>query len=219
MSEIRRDSADSYPEVGGRVSLALMSSVVERVATVKAISTEETSLELTRPDLPVPFSPGEPIWMKHCDAEDILYWGGIVNHLSGPQKQTVSIADSGDWIRLERRKYSRLAVDVPISFRVQHAFSTQVSTELVYSNQIHDLSVGGLAFKTQVSLETGDELQINFDVAWPQELVASGWIVRSEPIHQDGEELNLVALEFLGLETREHDLIQEFLDHAQVKPS
>ena len=219
MTETRQRAADHYPEIGGRVSLALMRSAAERVATVTEVSIEETLLELTRPALPLPFKQGEPVWMKHCEEEDIFYWGGVVNEVSGPQNQRVAITDSGDWVRLERRQYSRLAVDIPITFRVVNAPSSKIPTEVVYSNKTQNMSVGGLAFETQVPLEKGDELQINFDVAWPQELTASGWIVRSEPIQQGGKCLNRVAFEFLGLPTRERKLILAFLDATQVRPA
>jgi len=219
MSETRQEAYDCYPKIGERVSLALMKSITERVAKVTGISADKTLLELTKTTLPTPFKQGEPVWMKYCDAEDIFYWGGLVTNVSGPQNQTVTIFDSGHWVRLERRKYSRLAVDIPISFRAVNASSTLVSTKAVYSNQIKNMSVNGLAFETGVPLEMGDELQVNLDVAWPQELVVSGWVVRTEPIEKSEEGLNLVALEFLGLKTREQNLLLEFLDEAQVRPS
>lgn len=219
MSEIRQEVADHYPQIGERVSLALMKSLTERVATVTEIAVDQTLLELTRTTLPSPFKQGEPVWMKYCDAQDIFFWGGLVINVSGSQNQTVAIFDSGHWVRLERRQYSRLIVDIPIAYRVVSALSTQVSTEAVFSSQIQNMSVSGLAFDTEVPLEVGDELQVNLDVAWPQELNVSGWIVRSEPIHQGGKCLNSVALEFLGLKTRERNLILEYLDEAQVRPS
>ena len=218
MSETRQGTPP-YPQIGERVSLALMKSISERVATVTAISSDETLLELTRPTLPLPFKQGESVWMKHCcDAQDILYRGGVVNNVSGPQDQTVAFSDSGYWVRLERRKHSRLALDIPITFRVVSALSSNVSTETVFSNSIQNMGVGGLAFETDAPLETGDELQIAFDVAWPQELSVSGWIIRSEQIQAGEKCLNSVALEFLGLKTRERNLILEFLEEAQVRP-
>ena len=56
VTETRQRAADHYPEIGGRVSLALMRSAAERVATVTEVSIEETLLELTRPALPFPSS-------------------------------------------------------------------------------------------------------------------------------------------------------------------
>ena len=220
MSETLPGTPDPSPQIGERVSLALMKSISERVATVKEILPDETLLELTSPTLPLPFKQGEPVWMKHCpDAQDIFYRGGVVNNVSGPQDQTIAFSDSGLWVRLERRKHSRLALDIPITFRVVSALSSKVSTQVVFSNTTQNMSVGGLAFETEVPLETGDELQIALDLAWPQELSVSGWIIRSEPIQSGDKCLNSVALEFLGLKTRERNLILELLDEAQVRPS
>ncbi len=38
--------------------------------------------------------------------------------VSGPPNQTVAISHSDRWVRLERRKYSRLTLDIPITYRV-----------------------------------------------------------------------------------------------------
>ena len=198
---------------GWIVSISQLTSIAERVARVMKSSPEETWLKLSRTDTASPFETGEPVRIKYWDEPVISYWEGKVGKLDR-DNQTVAISDQGQGITLGRRRYSRLSLGIPTSFKVTHTSSDVIENHTIYSDRIRNMSAGGLSFDTSLALEVGDELEVKLDLHHLRPLRVGGWVVRSKPV--EGDSRYAIALEFLGLEQEERETLLTFLDHYQM---
>ena len=212
MSEPSSARPNYYLGVQWPISIALIKSIAERLATVMKTASDETWVQLSRPTLPLIFKKGEQVRIKHWEEESIYYWGGEVLKIVGPENQNIAISISGEGMTLGRRKYSRFCSGIPFSYRVLKAAPGGLVPEKVnYRNKILNISVGGIAFETYLPLIVGDELQVKLDLSASEQVNAAGWVVRSEPVKRQGKDSHSVALEFLGLAPEEQKQIQRFL--------
>lgn len=216
MSKQILDRGDHGLQAGWVVSISQLSSLCERVATVTKSSPEKTWLKLSRPDAPEGFQKGEPVRIKYWDEPAISYWEGKILKVTGQDKQRLTITDHSEGITLGRRRYSRLSLGIPISFKVTHARSDDFRQQEVYSDRIRNMSAGGLSFETELALEVGDELEVELDLPHLQNVCAGGWIVRSKPNENGKGKLHSVALEFLGLGREAEAELLQFLDEHQM---
>jgi c-di-GMP-binding flagellar brake protein YcgR len=186
-----------------------MKSIDERVATVTQTSSDETWVELSRPTSSPIFENGERIRIKHCDEESIHYWAGAVLKVVGRENQNMAISIEGEGVTLCRRKSLRLSSEIPLSFIVSQAKQKELVSEKALDLKIQNISVGGIAFETDLALEVGDELKVNVSLPRLAQVSAEGWVVRSEKVQHDGGCLNSIALEFLGLDPEKQKQIQQ----------
>ena len=105
---------------------------------------------------------------------------------------------------------------ISFSFTIIDAAETQLIGHTVSETETENMSVGGLAFYTLLPLKLKDRLEITFRLSPSEQVKAVGWVVRYQPLRQDGTRLNLVALEFLHLGTQEQNKLHLFL--AQILP-
>ena len=203
------NSPKNYPNIDWAISISLMKSIDERVATVTQTSSDETWVELSRPQFPPIFENGERIRIKHCAEESICYWSGEVLKLVGRENQNMAISIEGEGVTLCRRKSLRLSSEIPLSFIVSQAKQKDLVSEKALDSKIQNISVGGIAFETDLALEVGDELKVNVSLPRLAQVSADGWVVRSEKVKHDGGCLNSIALEFLGLEPEKQKQIQQ----------
>lgn len=211
MSEPSLAPSSNYPQIDWAISIAIMDSIAERVATVTQTSSDETWVELSRPKSPPVFKNGERIRIKHCDEESICYWAGAVLKVVGRENQNMAISIEGEGVTLCRRKSLRLRSDIPLSFIVSQATQKELVSEKALDSMIQNISMGGIAFETDLALDVGDELKVNVSLPRLAQVSAEGWVVRSEKVKHDGRCLNSIALEFLGLEPEQQRQIQQFM--------
>ncbi len=209
MSEPSLAPSSNCPKVDWAISISLMKSIDERVATVTQTSSDETWVELSRPKSPPVFENGERIRIKHCDEESIFYWAGEVLKVVGRENQNMAISIEGEGVTLCRRKSLRLSSEIPLSFIVSQAKQKELVSEKVLDSMIQNISLGGIAFETDLALEVGDELEVNVSLPRLGQVSAEGWVVRSEKVKHDETCLNSIALEFLGLEPEKQKQIQQ----------
>jgi c-di-GMP-binding flagellar brake protein YcgR len=209
MSEPSLAPSSIYPEIDWAISISLMKSIDERVATVTQTSSDETWVELSRPTSSPIFENGERIRIKHCDEESIYYWAGAVLKVVGRENQNMAISIEGEGVTLCRRKSLRLSSEIPLSFIVSQAKQKELVSEKALDLKIQNISVGGIAFETDLALEVGDELKVNVSLPRLAQVSAEGWVVRSEKVKHDGRWLNSIALEFLGLDPQKQKQIQQ----------
>jgi c-di-GMP-binding flagellar brake protein YcgR len=117
---------------------------------------------------------------------------------------------SGDVV-VQRRKSHRVHSAVPFSFTVIEAAETQLIDHRVRDSTTQDISVGGLAFRTPLSLQVEDKLEIHLHLSSSQSVNVVGWVVRSEPVQGEGKDLRSVALMFLQLRAEEQSQLLQFL--------
>ncbi len=105
---------------------------------------------------------------------------------------------------------------ISFSFTIIDAAESQLIGHTVSEAETENVSVGGLAFHTLLPLKLKDRLEISFRLSPSEQVKAVGWVVRYQPLRQEGKRLNLVALEFLHLGAEEQNKLLLFL--AQVLP-
>lgn len=209
MSEPSLAPSSNSPQIDWAISIALMESIAERVATVTQTSSDETWVELSRTKSPPVFKSGERIRIKRWDEGSIYYWAGEVLKIVGSANQNMAISIKGEGVTLCRRNSLRLSSEIPLSFIVSQAKQKELVSEKAFDSMIRNISVGGIAFETDLALEVGDELKVNVSLPRLVQVSAEGWVVRSEKVKLDGRCLNSIALEFLGLEPEQQRQIQQ----------
>ncbi len=209
MSEPSLAPSINFPKIDWAISIALIESIAERVATVTQTSSDETWVELSRPKSSPVFKNGERVRIKRWDEGSIYYWAGEVLKIVGSANQNMAISIKGEGVTLCRRKSLRLSSEIPLSFIVSQAKQKELVSEKALDSKIQNISVGGIAFETDLALEVGDELKVNVSLPRLAQVSAEGWVVRSEKVEHDGRCLNSIALEFLGLDPEKQKQIQQ----------
>ena len=202
-----------FPEVGRAISITQMDSLAERVAIVTEISPQETLLKLSRPT-PSLFKASDSVRMKHWKAGDAYYWSEQVLKLSGPQSEEMAISRNGEKVNIERRQSFRVHSEIHLSFSVVSAAQSQLVTENILNSKTQNISDSGLAFRTDLPLEVGDELQVSLDLISSQPARTGAWVVRSQ---LDDLEQYSIGLEFLELNRETRNQFQRFLARYEVK--
>jgi c-di-GMP-binding flagellar brake protein YcgR len=200
-------------EVGRAISISLIESGEEGVAIVTKISPDEVCLRLSRPRLPVLFRKGQPVQIK-CWEEGVCYWSGIVLNVSGLTNKNIAISISSENVTLQRRRYSRVDSEIPLSFRIIGAAQSGISTEEVFVAKTQNISGGGFAFETNVPLKVGDMLQVDLCLSPSQQVSATGWVIWSKPTGHEESSLSSIGLEFLEPDPKLQQQILPFLEES-----
>ncbi len=122
----------------------------------------------------------------------------------------MTISISGDVV-VQRRKSYRAQSAVPFSFTVIDAAERHLVDQGVRNSTTHNISVGGFAFETPFPLQVEDKLEIHLHLSSSQRVNVVGWVVRSDPVQGEGQDLRSVALMFLQLRTEEQSQLLQFL--------
>ncbi len=154
--------------------------------------------------------------VKYWNQEAAYYFDSEILNVSGPSNQLLTIAIPSEEISVQRRKSQRVSYPLSFSFTIIDAAETQLIGQRVLNAETQNISVGGLAFRTNVPLRLRDKLEISFLLSPSEAVRAVGWVVRYEPKSHEGEADSLVALEFLHLSAQEQNKLLVFL--AQILP-
>ncbi len=185
-------------------------------ATLIKITSEQVWLELLGPPPTQAFSKGDQVRIKYWDEETVYYFDTEIQTVSGPCARQVTISSPREEISIQRRKALRVCYPISFSLTIIDAADTQLIGQTVSEAKAENISLGGLAFHTPLPLKLKDRLEINFRLSPSEQVKAVGWVVRNQPLRQDGKGLNLVALEFLHLGAEVQNKLHLFL--AQVLP-
>ena len=204
---------ENFPEVGRAISITQMDSLAERVAVVTKIASQETWITLTR-STPILFKESDPVRLKHWKAGNTYYWGEQVLKLPGSPTEEMAVSRNLEKVNIERRQSFRVHSQVPLSFSVVHAAQSRLVTENIFNSKTQNISNGGLAFRTDLPLEVGDELQMSLDLISSRPVSTYAWVVRSE---LDDLGLYSLGLEFLELSRETRNQFQRFLARYEVE--
>ncbi len=185
-------------------------------ATIIKITSKQVWLELLGPPPAQAFSKEDQVRIKYWDEETVYYFDAEIQTVSGPCARQVTLSSPREEISVQRRKAQRVCYPISFSFTIIDAAETQLIGHTVSEAETENVSVGGLAFHTLLPLKLKDRLEISFRLSPSEQVKAVGWVVRYQPLRQDGKRLNLVALEFLHLGAEEQHKLHLFL--AQVLP-
>ena len=185
-------------------------------ATIINITSEQVWLKLLGPPQTRVLSKGDQVRIKYWDEETAYYFDAEIQTVSGPCSRQVTLSSPREEISVQRRKAHRVCYPISFSYTIIDAAETQLIGHTVSEAETENVSVGGLAFHTLLPLKLKDRLEINFRLSPSEQVKAVGWVVRYQPLRQDGKRLNQVALEFLHLGAEEQHKLHLFL--AQVLP-
>ena len=210
MSKNGNGNSDLYLKIG--LALTIQGQAEgELEATLKTISPGQLGLELSRPTLRLPFQKGEKVGIRYWDREAIVYsWDAEVVGTSGLRKQRVEVSiDRG--VVLQRRKSCRVCLPIPFSFTVIGAAESQLISKKVLKGTTQNISAGGLVFETSLALKVGDQLALNLHLPSSSNFDTRGWVVRSRPAENRGDDLQSIALMFQQREAKEQERLVKFL--------
>ncbi len=94
------------------------------------------------------------------------------------------------------------------------ASSTQIIGEEVLDAEIKDLTIGGLAFETDLPLKAGDKLDMNLRLPSSKVVNAVGSVIRST--QRDEESLYTVAVKFFQLDREGQNTLLLFLSESRT---
>jgi hypothetical protein len=84
-----------------------------------------------------------------------------------------------------------------------------------FNCKTNDISVGGLAFETDLLLDEGDRLAVRIHFSTTNQIDVVGWLLRATPIERHGEVINSMALQFLHCEAKDQNHLLRFLAHGR----
>ena len=210
MSKNGNGNPDLYLKIGG--TLTLQGKTEEELgATVARISPGRLGLELSGPTLKLPLQVGEKVGIRYWDKGVIVYsWEAEIVDTSGLRKQRVEVS-IGRKVVVQRRTSCRVCLPIPFSFTVIGAADSQLISQKAFKGTPQNISAGGLAFETSLPLEVRDQLAVNLHLSSSSNLDTRGWVVRSQPVENRGDDFQSIALMFQQLEAKEQDQLLKFL--------
>ena len=174
-------------------------------ATVMRITGDDVVLELAAPDSPASLKKGQSVQIKYWREETLYCWDAEVIKAGKNEFVTIRISDPG--VSLNQRKFLRISLTLSFSFTVVGPAESQIRGERFAGCETQEISLGGLGFRTPVSLSVGDRLDIDLDLSPLQQANALGWVVRCEPIVYQGKRMNFVGVQFLQTEEEQVKLM------------
>lgn len=143
---------------------------------------------------------------------------GFSTHVKGYGKDNVVLlllARPHEILRLQRRKYFRVPVEIPVDFQVQEGVPE--ATELPLSGVIRNISSGGvLMMVSEDAVPEGKVLRLSFalNVETPLQEIP-GKIVRVEKM-QNGKKYEY-GVEFIDIHNRLRDIIMRYVFNREIE--
>jgi len=151
---------------------------------------------------------GDTLRVRSWDKAAVYYFdcqvvksgkGGSV-HLSRPASS----------VTLQRRRKLRSDAKIPFSFTITGAAQNQLVSDEIHKVRTENFSLNGLRFQTDLPLREGDELLVVLPLTPPDQINASGRVVRTE--RTSGERFLTVSVELRQLTREEQNSIRKFLE-------
>ncbi len=204
-------SPGAYPKTGLAISIHVKSKG-EIPAMVTQGSPDEVCLELARPTYQDLFQEGEKVRIKYWDEGAIAYfWNARI--LKASKRNIVAALLEGG-VTVQRRQSYRVRTQIRLTCTVIDAAEGHLVGE-EFDCKTKDISVGGLAFETDLLLDEGDRLAVRIHFSPSNQIDVVGWILRATQIERHGEIINSVALQFLHCEAKDQNHLLRFLAHGR----
>jgi c-di-GMP-binding flagellar brake protein YcgR len=173
------------------------------------VSSLGCQLQSTRSATGFSFQDEEPIRVKFTEEGTLYAWDGKVDKISGTNGRSATISIVNVGVTVDQRNSMRLNALVPFSFMIVDAAATEIISDQPVKSKTRNISAGGLAFKSDLPLRTGDQLQLSIEVAPTQSVNVLAWVVRCDTGQEDSK--TLVAVEFLQPGEMEQGEIKKLL--------
>ena len=195
---------------GQAVSVAHIVGTQQEVVGVIVKSTPTgLGIDLVQLTSPVSFKEEDLVQIKFWDEGQIHFWKGEVLETFGPEGQSILVSRPKK-VQVERRRFQRYTIEIPLSFTVVYAGERRVVAREVFNAKTKTLSAGAVQFETAVSLKQNEILDLKLYLSESQQVSVMGKVTRfSESL--EGTPVNSVVVRFLALKPEDHDRIETFV--------
>ncbi len=196
--------------VGEAVSIAHFAGLQQEVVGVIVKSTPAgIGIDLVQLTSPVSFQEEDLVQIKFWDGGQIHFWKGEVLETFGPEGQSVLVSRPTT-VQVERRRFQRYTIEIPLSFTVLYAGERRVVAREVFSAKTKTLSTGAVEFATAVSLEQREILELKLYLSESQQVSVMVRVTRFSK-SLEGTPMNSVVVRFLALKPEDHNRLETFL--------
>ena len=196
--------------VGEAVSVAHFAGLQQEVVGVIVKSTPTgVGIDFVKLTSLVSFQEKDPVQIKFWDRGEMHSWKGEVLETFGPEGQSVLVSRP-QAVKVERRRFQRYTIEIPLSFRVIYSGERRVVAREVFNAKTKTLSAGAAEFATEVSLEQREILELKLYLSESQQVSAVARVARFSK-SLEGTPVNSVVVRFLALQPEDHDRIETFL--------
>ena len=200
-SPLRSGQAISIAHTGG--------SQQEVVGVIVKSTPDGIGIDFVKLTSPVSFQEKDPVQIKFWDEGQIHFWKGEVLETFGPEDQSVLVSRPKA-VKVEKRRFQRYAIEVPLSFTVVYGRERRVVAREVFNAKTKTLSSGAVQFDTAVSLEQSDLLELKLYLSESKQVSVMASVTRlSESL--EGTPVNSVVVRFLALKPEDHNQLETFL--------
>ncbi len=196
--------------VGEAVSIAHFAGLQQEVVGVIVKSTPAgIGIDFVQLTSPVSFQEKDPIQIKFWDRGEIHSWKSEVFKTFGPDGGQSVLVSRPTTVKVERRRFQRYPIEIPLSFTVLYAGERRVVAREVFNAKTKTLSTGAVEFATDVSLEQREILELKLNLSESQQVSVMGIVTRfSESLKESP--INSVIVRFLALKPEDHNQLKTF---------
>ncbi len=214
VEEQRTGTPFHHLQVGS--SLEVQQSNQLREASVKQISENALSVELSKPESTSPFKNGEQVRLKYWDKQGIYFCNAEVAQVSGPGNQKIEFSIVTRPVAMQRRRSFRLPHKIEVWLEVVDAIHGGLPPGKVFKSKTLDISSTGLSFETDAPLKVMDELKVSFHLPKKKKVDGFATVVSSEKVQKKRKFVNSIGLEFHGLLPDAQAHLMEFLHEVNA---
>ena len=143
-------------------------------------------------------------------------WKSEVLETFGPEGQSVLVSRPRA-VKVERRRFQRYTIEIPLSFRVIYSGERRVVAREVFNATTTIISAGAVEFETEVTLEDGEILELQIYLSESQQVSTTGQVSPTGKVIRVNKKtsINSVVVRFLALNPEDHDRLETFLKKSQ----
>lgn len=195
--------------VGQLLSIYSAASDQELAAAVMKID-EDIWLEIIRPIPDGSLKRGQRIGIEAWDDQGSYTFHSVVQETFSDPRPRIRVSCPRMGLAVQRRKSDRLRTSVPFSFTVLE--SAKLAGQQILHARTRDISLGGMAFHSNLPLKRGDRLKVNITLLpSPHQIEVMGRVIRSTELVSTETDMRLIAIQFVDLPASEYNTLLLFL--------
>ena len=217
LDHLRRELAAVGPQdrlrKGAEMSLssATWNDDQQLSASVVSIFDHEIWLKLPQSVSGYSLNEGDGISIRFWDNHSAYRSDTKILAVSTGEEEHLAIAVPEQFTELEARQHPRTRLKASFAFSVLRGPTMHTPQDHLFPSKTSDICVGGLRFETAVPLQAGHQLQVHFPVSNSEKVGAALKVVSTRRFAQEGDTVNSVGAQFLGLPLEDQIKILEFL--------
>lgn len=154
------------------------------------------------------FNKTDSVRIRFLEKSAFCFWDGEVLGTSSPAGRV--LVSRPNKVKVERRRFRRRSLEIPLSFTVVYAGERRVVAREVFNAKTKTLSTGAVEFATDVSLEQREILELNLNLSESQQVSVMARVARFSKSLK-ATPVNSVVVQFLALQPEDRDRLETFL--------